>query len=55
VSFKAEGRSLWVSLLAIIAVSSANVAMTVSFLVGMSAVNIKYRRGHNTLPWGTPE
>ena len=39
------------SLLAIIAVSSANVAMTVSFLVGMSVVNIRCRRGPNTLPW----
>ena len=43
------------SLFAIIAVSSANVAMTVSFLVGMLAVNIRYRRRPRTLPWGTPE
>ena len=43
------------SLLANIAVSSANVAMTVSFLVGISAVNIRYKSGPNTLPCGTPD
>jgi len=37
------------------AVSSANIAIVVSFLMGMSAVNIMYKTGHSTLPCGTPE
>jgi len=43
------------SLLASMAVSSANVAIVVSFLVGTSAVNIRYNRGPSTLLCGTPE
>jgi len=37
------------------AMSSANVAMMVSCLVGISAVKRRYNRGPGTLPWGTPE
>ena len=37
------------------AVSSANVAIVMSFPVSMSAVNIRFNRGPSTLPCGTPE
>jgi hypothetical protein len=37
-----------------IAVSSANVAVSVLSISGTSAVNIRYKRGPSTLPCGTP-
>jgi len=37
------------------AVSSANVAVIVSLIVGRSAVNSRYNSGPSTLPWGTPD
>lgn len=36
------------------AVSSAKVAIVVLLVCGMSAVNIRYRKGPSTLPCGTP-
>lgn len=37
-----------------VAVSSAKVAIKVSYVVGMSAIKMRYNKGPRTLPCGTP-